>query len=252
MPSDFFSYIQQQLGSNLPSSANGQVLPDVIDPLTGRPINTKGLGAGNTEAQDYLARAFAQDTMLQKGKDAAINTLQSGMNDPLIKQLTDYYLKPGADEEMFRLMFARGADAAATDSTETARQVAASMGARGINPSSALGAGLASEIESARSSAVRGVERDVRIEALKNQAVKHAQAFQLATLKNNTLGNIANIQMMVPDEGLKAMQGLPELRLEKYYIDKAAKNAKKAGQNSLAGALAGGLGSVASGIFGGI
>lgn len=225
-----------------------------IDPLTGRPVVTDALREGSPAAQASISHGFALDTLTEQRRQEALGTLQGALNDPLLNQLSQYASEslknPGTfDEELIRLIFARGADGASTSARDTARMINSQIGGRGISASSALAQGMAFRNDIARQAQVRGVERDVTIEKLRADTQARASAFQqalgAAQMRQNLIGTIAGVQNQeVPLYGQDALQGLTELIIERQAQENARNDAKKKAKNDLIGGVIGGVASI--------
>lgn len=210
----------------------------VIDPATGMPIFLDALREGTRAGEATVAHGFALDAAAEARRQAALNA-------PWMQNLQSLLMQDvngtGLPEEALRAMFARGADTAAGTARQATASLASSLGARGINPSSGLAAGLGAQIDMARGAATRATERDVRIEALQRAAQQRASAF------SNMLG-LGQLQTAlttyVPTYGNDAEQGLTELIINRQAQADAVKQGKKSSNNSLIGAGIGAIGSI--------
>lgn len=218
----------------------------VIDPATGYAIDLTGLKEGQMAGEATVAHATSQDVLFEKRR-------QQALDNPLMAQLEQLLLNTaqtgGLDEEQMRLMFARGANDAATTARETAAVAGSSLGARGILPNSGLTADMAQRIDMARSAQTRSTERDVRIEALRQSAQNKAQAFAQLIGLGNSRNALTTSQ---PEYTGNALQGLTELIIQKKALDDAKKQGKKSSDNSLIGSIIGGAASIGGALLGGI
>lgn len=256
------------LGSGRTSPSRGSVRVEtsqdaadisLIDPVTGRNIgpSLQGLREGAGAGRDIVAHGFALDRETERRREDTIGLLQSlldpnGMQGELESYAREQLRNPGSfDEELVRLIFARGADAASTGARRTAQTVGSMLGGRGISASSPLAAGLSAAIEMNRTSAVRGVERDVTIEKLRQDTQDRALAFQNALAasqqRNQLTGALANVyNQQVPGYGYDALSGLTELIIERNAQEEARRSAKKSSKNNLIGSVIGGIAGIAS------
>lgn len=229
-----------------------------VDPLTGRNIDVSGLREGAATGAAQIARGFQLDVIQERRRQEALGTLQGLHDDPLFQQLGEFASEslenPSAfDEELIRLIFARGADGAATTHRANARAISSQIGGRGISASSPLAAGLAFQNNLNRAAQVRGVERDVTIEKLRQDTQDRALAFQqalgVAQLHQGVTRDIAAIQnQQVPTHGSDALEGVTELIIERHAQQQARRDSRRSNLLGTIGTVIGGIGA----IFGGI
>ncbi len=224
----------------------------VVDPMTGRVISTAGLVEGASPGAAQVARGFAMDTLQEQRRGETLSLLGGVMGNttqPLLNYaMNELNQGPQDLEELGRLLFAQGSDAASGSALATSRQIASSIGGRGISASSPDAAILAQQAELERHGQVRGTERDVRIALLERtqseKARLWAQALQANQNQSQVAGMLADVTMMVPEYGFQAQQGLTEATIERAAIARAEKQAKKASKNSLIGSIIGGAASI--------
>lgn len=213
------------------------------DPLTGQTVDTGGLREGASAGAATIQHGFAMDAQAEQRRQQALNA-------PWMSQLQGLLMQDangtGLPEEALRAMFARGADSAAGTSRQATAGLSNSLGARGILPNSGLAAGLGSQIDMARGAATRGVERDVRVEALQRAAQQRASAFSNML----GLGNLqTNLTTYTPSYGNDALQGLTELIIQRQAQADAKKQGQKSSDNSLIGSIIGGVGGLLGGLL---
>lgn len=210
----------------------------VTDPMTGRSIDTsplKGAGADQSAAA-VLEHGFSLDQLFQQNKNLAL----SGLNS-LLNTATSEFMNPTPlNERYVRNLVSLGVGQVGQQGLAAEDALNQSLASRGIGGNSPLAAGLRYQLQTQNLGGVRNAQLNAETEALRLMAQQRALGLQTAA----GLGtDIAKIQLAVPEYGRDALEGLPELELQKHYIDKAAKAGKKQSDNSLIGSIIGGVGS---------
>lgn len=174
--------------------------------------------AGDIEAEEY--RRYRSGLSGLEGAEAEARTaLSRGIN-------TD-------------LLFSRAADAGGLRARSAMDRLRASIGSRGIDPSSGAAGGLLARIGLQQQSDIVGAKRDIAIEDQRVRQVNAAQMFanalQLAQYRNSP----------VPTIGLEAGMGIMELNQRERSEQRADATARSASRtNFISGLLGGGLGLV--------
>lgn len=239
---DFSSWFGNHGNNNQDAPESPPQTTKIIDPITGREIDTSSLkGAGaDQSAASTIAHGFALDELFGENKDAALSGLMGLLGE------TKKFMQPNAlDEKYVRNLVSLGVGQVGRQATAAQNSLAQSLAARGIGGNSPLAAGLQYQLQATNLGAVRNAQLSAETEALRLMAQQRALGLQSAL----GLGkDIASVQMAMPEYGKNALEGLSELQLQKYYTDKAASAGKKAAKGSAIGGILGGIGSVVGAI----
>ena len=250
--------VVQEPPSNAAIPAGTSAARKAIDPLTGREIDASGFGVAGSEVGATVAHGFEMDVLSDKRRDDALAGLSGLLNDPALAALQNSVTQQlggkSLDEDYIRRLVSLGVDKTGQTTLQQQTNLQSSLGVRGIGTNSPLAAALGAQLEQTNLSGIRTAQRDIGIEALRLMAQQRALGLQsaqnLLNYKAGLQGNIANVQMNVPTYGYDALQGLAELRMQKYEADKARKAGKKANALGTIGAALGAVGQIGAAIGG--